>query len=498
LLEYIYVFTAAAGGGNMSHVVSHAGTAARRFPSNFSSVVRWVRKHGHQLRQLRMNLVMLRDLSGLCCPNLQRLTLHGCVLDCSDAGSAFCSSISTATELTSLHINKCKLLVQSNASKDVQGAAAAQFLSALAPLTALQELSVCGVGIFTGIRSLVGEPSGYVLLTTATLQPLQHLTQLQLQAGGGEADGLVQHIGSMTDLQDLRLGGPVTYAPMLQLAVTQLTTLTKLQRLGLRGVTLRNGGTATGAAALLSWLPKLQGLSSLQLRSVTGMVPTSPSWLQAEPLFPADADYRSLTIGSNLQEIDLRGTKFTQAAWKCAFPLVDKLPGITSLRLGDSDRDSMMSHVASAVGSCSSLQRLQVATSTSEVMMPSVKPALMLTSSSSSITTLTVPVRMVLERHPNAQTGAWGHSLQPGRQFAQFVGLTHVRSLQLLALSWKTMHDLIKDLRQLTPLTQLSFLGLKGNIEHRDDALLWDSLASAAQLGAEADGCNWAFVSKVS
>lgn len=76
----------------------------------------------------------------------------------------------------------------------------------------------------------------------------------------------------MTDLQDLRLGG-VKGAP-LKLAATHLTGRTKLRQLGLRGASLESGTpaeSAANAAALLAWLPRLQELSSLQLRAVNNL-----------------------------------------------------------------------------------------------------------------------------------------------------------------------------------------------------------------------------------
>jgi hypothetical protein len=183
-----------------------------------------------------MHSIMQRGLSHLPCSQLQHLGLHSCVLDFSDGSSAVCSSISTATALTSLHINKCKLLIDCKASGSVK-AAAELLLSSLAPLTALQELGVSCVGIMMLIsNSISGEERlqlGRILLRTTVLQPLQHLTQLQLQTNGiaaYEANGVVQHIGRMMDLQALQLGG--VKGAHLQLAVTQLTALTKLRGWG--------------------------------------------------------------------------------------------------------------------------------------------------------------------------------------------------------------------------------------------------------------------------
>jgi hypothetical protein len=235
----------------------------------------WLHNHGQQLRKLKLQHII--GMSVLPCPKLQHLSRRSCDLDFTAGGSAFLTSIRSATALTSLHINKCRVLVDDQAG--AAQATAAQFLSALPPLASLQQLSVCGVGVYTSdAASHHRYISAHVLLSTTLLQRLQHLTQLHLQGDLMQADGLVQHIGSMTDLQDLCLGGVARYSPHLRrLDVTQLTALTKLRRLGLQGVTLACASAAqsgANAAALLAWLPMLQELSSLnslQLRAVHGL-----------------------------------------------------------------------------------------------------------------------------------------------------------------------------------------------------------------------------------
>lgn len=113
---------------------------------------------------------------------LQHLVLSSCDLEC----STVCISISTATALTSLHINKCRLVVQRQLDVD---ASKAQLLAALAPLTALQELSWCGVVIHT---THPASTSSALQPSTAILQPMQHLTQLQLDIEQETlADGVV-------------------------------------------------------------------------------------------------------------------------------------------------------------------------------------------------------------------------------------------------------------------------------------------------------------------
>jgi hypothetical protein len=436
-----------------------------RCSSSVSSLQRWLRKHGHQLRKLRMHSIMQRGLSKLPCPQLQHLALHSCVFDFRDGGSAFCSSIRTATGLTSLHFSKCKLFFQGKTPGDFR-AAATQLLSALAPLTALQELSVCGAGMCTNISMVL---AGYVLLPATVLQPLQHLTQLHLNATG-RSDGLVQHIGSMADLQDLRLGG-VKGDPLL-LPVTQLTALTKLRRLGLRGVSL-NFSTAevsgANAAALLAWLPALQGLSSLQLRVVTGLCAgrdDQPAVAAAN--YPPATAYRALTAGSRLQQIDLRGTDVDMWASRCAFQYVDNLTSITSLRLGSQVPYAEGSNYfifECVVSNCPNLQRLQGYWPSQTLQQIT------------GLTSLTVPLL------------SWGDS--------RFGWLTRLKSLRLQAGRSHEAHEMVVALLGLTPLTQLSFLGLSGNFGDPRDAAIWDSVAGAAWQGVEAAGCDYAFVNKV-
>jgi hypothetical protein len=97
--------------------------------------------------------------------------------------------------------------------------------------------------------------------------------------------------------------------------------------MGLRVVSLAYGPAAesgANAAALLAWLPRLQELSSLQLRAVTGLCA-----IWDNPHYPSATAYRALTMGSNLQQIDLRDTGISAGAWQCAFQHGDMLTSIT-------------------------------------------------------------------------------------------------------------------------------------------------------------------------
>jgi hypothetical protein len=215
-------------------------------------------------------------------------------------------------------------------------------------------------------------PSAHLLLPTTVLQPLQHLTRLHLQVLPS-TDGVVQHIGSMTDLQDLRLGA-INEGTVLQLTIPQLTALTKLRRLGLQGASLRCGTPAEAAAnvaALLAWLPMLQELSSLQLRDVVGLVPAPQSYDDASSdddsspdvaHYPPPSAYSALTAGSALQHIDLRATWISRSVWQHAFPRERKFTCITSLRLHVRHLTTHITRVAfeAAVSACPELQELHV------------------------------------------------------------------------------------------------------------------------------------------
>lgn len=226
----------------------------------------WLHNHGQHLNKLRLH--SSKGLSALPCPQLQLLSLDSCEFNLTSSSNGwwpgssndFWRSISTATALTSLHINKCTLLCNSwvgrtrgrGAASAHPPAAPAHFLPTLAPLCRLQEFSLCAVSAASKNALNQPVPLARVLLHATILQRMQHLTQLHMQAGG-RAVKLLQHIGSMTDLQDLRLGG-VEGAP-LQLAVTRLTALTMLQRLGMRRVSLDHGHQQSPQQMLLRCWP---------------------------------------------------------------------------------------------------------------------------------------------------------------------------------------------------------------------------------------------------
>jgi hypothetical protein len=102
----------------------------------------------------------------------------------------------------------------------------AHLLAVLAPLTGLQELSMCGVMATSQVHGN-HKDSLLVMLHTSILQRMQDLTQLHLSTDYGPGTELLQHVGSMTDLRDLRVGGcnsGLIQRGPLQLAVSHLTT----------------------------------------------------------------------------------------------------------------------------------------------------------------------------------------------------------------------------------------------------------------------------------
>lgn len=160
--------------------------------------------HGQHLHTLRLHSI--KGLSALPCPQLQHLTLCSCEFNLKNS-STFWHSISTLTALSSLHINKCELLVERFVwSKEEPRMA--HLLAVLAPLTGLQELSMCGVMATSQVHGN-HKDSLLVMLHTSILQRMQHLTQLHLSTDYGPGTELLQHVGSMTDLRDLRVGGSI-------------------------------------------------------------------------------------------------------------------------------------------------------------------------------------------------------------------------------------------------------------------------------------------------
>jgi hypothetical protein len=432
------------------------------------------------------------------CPQLQHLWLNNCDLQ---LGSGLGTSISRATALTSLHMSKCRLHFQDPGDVEIT---VAHLMLVMASLTALQELSVYGVAACSRQPGWLAtsDLSAPLLLPITVLQPLQHLTQLHLQVqsrgadsckGACQVDRLVQHTGRMTNLQDLRLGG--VKGDPLQLAVMQLTALTKLQHLGLCGVFL-NADTTTesgaNAAALLAWLPRLHRLSSLQLRAVKGLCAAGRR-PQDNELYPPATAYRALTTSSALQQIDLRGAILSEGAWRNAFPRDDwspastlegKFANITSLRFGP-HLDAKLKHKAyflySVAGSCPYLQELQACDFGDH---PVLEPF----QHHKSLTRLTL----------KAEYAEWSTDM-----FLWLGQLTKLQSLQLLGMGSCLFQHTLQQLAKQTTLTQLAFLGLEGCVSevkcyHMRSVL--GSMAASTDILEDKDATfgTYTFVNKVS
>ena len=432
----------------------------------------------------------------LLCSQLQRLSLYSCGFDLTADNSAFCSSISTATGLTSLHINKCRLMVDMEDLDDKFGISQPDthlLLLALTSLTALQELSVCGAAVFCNSQpaSDYNDPPAHLPLNITVLQPLQHLTQLHLQLQtrgciGGEwprgVERMLQHIGTMTDLQDLRLGCNTWERDYYDLDVAPLTSLTKLRSLGLRGVDLKNVGPPGSAAeaganvaALLAWVAKLQGLSSLQLRTVAGLVPYHQ---EHQEFWPPATAYNALTASSALQHIDLLFADISQkAAWRHIFPRDDwspdatlkgKFTNITSLRFGPhldgftapAQRKPVGYFLDAVAGSCSNLQELQACDF--EDMGP--------LQHHTSLTRLTLTMKYAEDCDVDVSS---------------LVKLTQLKSLQLLGMTSRCLRDVLRGLTAHITLTHLSFRGVAesdGAHDYRRMRSALDSMGLADQF----------------
>lgn len=337
---------------------------------------------------------------------LQQLHLQHAELQLSGPNSIH-SALAAATKLSSLHLENCAITLSQTRPAYAAAVAAdvttagAELLAAIMQVPALQDLSLSDLRVDWVLAPTLGERVIFsqhpAELLTADIQALQGLTQLQLQGVRFEnSAAALQHIGSMTSLQHLQLGGwpnkgdykhntawpafadPSRAGP-LHVEVSSLTGLTNLRHFGLRYARLDGaaGGAAEQRAAwfvnvstLLLWLPELPQLSSLQLQGVQGLC-MSPG---------ASGSLRFLTSGTVLQHIDLRGTVLNAECWKQIFPVTVKLEGITSLMVGDnwppvalSDPAASDNSYTTALQSCPNLRSVVIVASSST---SSMRPAL--------------------------------------------------------------------------------------------------------------------------
>lgn len=384
--------------------------------ADYDSFQRWLNKYGRRLQKLRANLRPIA--AGATAPRsqlpsppvsvlseLRQLHLQHAELQLTGPNS-IAAALAAATKLSSLRLETCAITV-SNTLHDA-GAAFAEgeaarasagtaLLAALVSLPALQELSLCNYTVDWTIiyglgpgESRGANPRPMPLPTTAiqALSRVQGLTQLQLQ--GVQLDdhsAAIQHIGSMTSLLHLQLGGwperaerehslawptfadPGGVGPM-RVELSGLTGLTQLRHFGLRYVQLHSsagGAMRDNGFALVQWLPELLQLSSLQLQGVQYV---SPAWGT-----PRLTVFSGLTSGTALQHLDLRGMGFSTECWEQAFPGDLKLPWVTSLVFGNNSPD-VEATLDFALRSCPNLRSVVIAADTNTKVCAELHPLL--------------------------------------------------------------------------------------------------------------------------
>jgi len=245
---------------------------------DFACLQRWIQKHGSQLEVLQLHDCDGAALSALPCAKLQDLLLHGtaAISPHWSISSSVWSDIAAATRLTSV-----SLAYVYTATKQQE------LVSALTALPDLERLTWCYVECLC--------TSG--LSDSALLQQLTRLTALELQ--GDTTVEALQHLGSLTKLQHLKLDVPWKWANKNYPGLQELKALTSLhlrynpddisasvsQLTALQQLHVRDATHDT-----LMGLQVLTGLTQLCVQQLKGLS------LESAPLpFPA------------LQHLDLQG-----------------------------------------------------------------------------------------------------------------------------------------------------------------------------------------------
>jgi hypothetical protein len=500
----------------------------------------WVGKHRASLPVLKVYSGLASSrLSQLPGTHLQELVLHSCNLllptalqmaPGSSSSSSIVSGLSLATQLSTVDIQHCVLEVGVWQPLQVS-VATGQFLSTLAALPALQQLSLCNNMVQGKHCGSVTHP---LALHGSFLQPVQQLLRLDLQQQLSGDRELLQNVGHMTKLQQLRLAG-LTDMPLCLADADfgDLSALSSLERLQLHNVSLRSdsdGPLAAAAAqpragAFMSWLQQQQELTCLQLRGVEGL--DNEHARERGEYLPSGA-YRALTSSSVLRQIDLRGSHLGMDAYQRAFPALRKVASVTELSLSGSKVVALGSNhhhcIESAIRGCPNLQAIVV----EGPMIWPPEAAYQAMAQCNTLTSITVgcphlkrPSTSVHD-HVGALTGftqlrrlhltACGflHTSIPDFRIIQDDPVESQAERRLQAqgrlLALKGCFQKLRSLVALTQLTQLSFTG-SGQHCSWPAALAdaWDELAGAstsAKAGgivgsAQDEAPRWMFVNKV-
>jgi len=339
----------------------------------------WLEKHGSQVEVLQLHECPYPAvLTALPCPQLHDLLLMGSpILD-----SRVWSDLAAATKLTSVSLEGVLTASQQ-----------ADVVSALTALPDLEQLT----------WSRVECRQQWGLSDSMPLQKLTNLTALRLDSDGPAA---LEHLGSLTRLQDLSLSVTDDWAaagcPGLQelTALTRLELshgfddippsvgqLTALQQLKAPRATL----TAISRLLLLTGLTQLRvgnlylvcsfspplqlpGLQHLEVvDGLNGIMPMSflgiCTQLQVLKLCNINLSPGSLVASSMLQHLELCFCRVSAAdgaadpvSWQQVFPGPGRLPHLTFLRLMSVQPDLQHADMECVAACCSSLRVLHLDT----------------------------------------------------------------------------------------------------------------------------------------
>lgn len=248
-------------------------------------------------------------MPALPCPNLKQLDLERCYFRLSER---FDSILHDCTGLTHLRLERCLLAEQQPS------------IAALSTLTKLQHVEL----------NLV-EHYGLDVPSTLLLS-LTKLTHLGFGLDREDAKAWLQHLSSLTDLQQLSIyqqGSRATCSPSTTPGLSRLTALTslrlecvtldpallrdistQLQSFHIDQVDLVTDGPHAHAAAAPS------GAAAQLLSCIAGMTRLQQLCLGPLPYFPAEAAaYTALTASSNLQQLQLSDNGWPDGIWQAMF-----------------------------------------------------------------------------------------------------------------------------------------------------------------------------------
>jgi len=351
---------------------------------DLNGLQKWLDKNGGQMKTMQLRRCRETGMSRLPCPQLQDLLLHGFAWNCKLVLEVrVWTDIAAATKLTSLSLQR---VCTDSQQADV--------VSALTALPDLQQLSwrevECGQ---TGVLS-----------DSRLLQHLTKLTGLDLEAASAEA---LQHLSSLSKLQQLGLNEPRVLVAVKVPGLQQLKGLTSLKvDFPLQGLpsavshltALQQLKVCEATATELECLKALTALTKLCVSCMKGVVSPDTTPLQLPTLHSLDLGINldddeplhmsqlssctqlrrlslqlcrlvgpdSLAASSMLQELDLQYCSLSSPEgpacvdpWQLVFPGPGRLPHLTSLVLRSVSPAPQQADLERLVACCSGLRRLE-------------------------------------------------------------------------------------------------------------------------------------------